>query len=247
MNTYITVMAGGLGKRMGSTIPKVLHLINDKPMLLMIIEQVRCFNPTKILIIVGQYRNIIEETLLKYTTLEDVEFVNQPIALGTGNAVFCTLDYLKPNSINLILNGDTPLLQYTTLKNIYDNFIQNKYNLQITAINLDDPYGNGRIIKDTNDVFLKIVEEKDCNENERKINLVNCGIYIANTDVLKQFIPLITNNNSQNEYYLTDLVELYKKNPENIIGLYELSNDKALEIYNVNTKEQLDQLVNLIK
>ncbi|AYV82180.1 MAG: uridyltransferase [Homavirus sp.] len=254
---HIIVLAGGQGKRMKSSLPKVLHLVNDKPMLLMIIEQVRNFNPSKIIVVVGKYYEIIKSTLLKYTKLDDITFVFQEPALGTGHAVLCTLNELEPtndnitlnelepNCVNIILNGDTPLIQYTTIKDIYDVFVKNNCSLQITCTELDNPTNNGRIIISDKGQFEKIVEEKDCTDKERNINLVNCGIYIATTNILKKYIPQITNMNAQKEYYLTDLVEIYKKTNNNV-GLYTLPKDKQVEITNVNTKEQLDQLNNLI-
>lgn len=239
---YITVLAGGIGKRMKSQLPKVLHQVNNIPMIVRILYEVKQLNPVKIIIVVGQYKDIIKNTIDKYIT--DINFVysiqNEP--LGTGNAVLSTLNNLDNNfSTNLILNGDTPMLKYNTLKNIYNNFIKNKYDLQITAIQATDPIGCGRIILDNTNKFTKIIEEKDCNDEEKKINLINCGIYISKINLLKKLIPEIKNNNFQKEYYLTDLVELCIHN-KNKIGLFIMNADQENEIININTKEQLDKL-----
>jgi UDP-N-acetylglucosamine diphosphorylase/glucosamine-1-phosphate N-acetyltransferase len=251
---YITILAAGIGSRMCSDLPKILHKINHKPMLLMIIEQARYLKPTKIFIVVGKFKDIIEQTLLKYISLDDIEFIIQESPLGTGHAILCTLPKLESNTVNLILNGDTPLLQHTTLKQIYckfvDNLISNYMELQITAINLNDPTGNGRIVQNyqnKNNIFQKIVEEKDCTDEERNIKLVNCGIYIVTTDVLKKYIPLISNNNNQKEYYLTDLVEIYKTQTNKNVGLCILDDSKYVEISNVNTRQQLLEVEELSK
>src|SRR5439155_866224 len=100
---YITILAGGLGKRMNSTIPKVLHEVDKKPMLVRIINEVLLLNPFKIILIVGEFKNIIEATLKKYINIDYIEFVLQKIPLGTGNAVLYSLEYLPENGINLII------------------------------------------------------------------------------------------------------------------------------------------------
>lgn len=237
---FITILAGGLGKRMNSMLPKILHEVNNKPMLVKIIEEVVELNPEKIIIIVGQYKELIKSTLDKYIDSNYIEYIIQEKPLGTGNAVYHSLDYLKSKcGINLILNGDTPLLKKNTICEIIENYKINNNKLQITAIELNNPTGNGRIIL-KNNIFERIIEEKDCNDDEKKIKLINCGIYLAEIDILVNFIPLIKNNNAQKEYYLTDIVEIYKKNTGNQIGLYIMNKDKELEIININTKEQLD-------
>lgn len=241
---YITILAGGLGKRMKSDLPKVLHKFNGKPMLVHIIETARKINPDsyKIIIVVGKYYPIIKQTIEEYTNINDIMFSFQEHPLGTGDAVKSTLDYLvNATDTNIILNGDTPLLQADTIQDILENYYEKNSKLQITAITLNDPTGNGRIILDDNLDFKNIVEEKDCNDNERKIKLVNVGIYVVNVAVIKDLIPKITNNNAQGEYYLTDIVKLYIYQ-NNKVNLHVLSDNKTHEIINVNTKEQLDSL-----
>ncbi len=240
----ITIMAGGLGKRMKSTLPKVLHEVGGKPMLVRIIENSLKLKPNKILVVVGQYRPIIEETLLKWNLLEKINFAIQEVPKGTGHAVLCTLDHL-PNDedhYNIILNGDCPMLSSSTIQSIVEEFESSNRNLQITSISLPNPHGSGRIIKDADDNFLRIVEEKDCDDEQRSIKAVNIGIYVAKNNTLKKYIPLIGNNNAQKEFYLTDIVEIYRLHENDGVGLIELDQSKLHEIKNVNTKEQLDEL-----
>jgi len=172
----IIILAAGLGKRMKSQLPKVLHKVARIPMLVKIINESRKLNPNKIFIVVGSYKETIENTIKEYTTLNNIIFVIQKKPLGTGDAVKSTLSILLNNSVNIILNGDTPLLKATTIHKIYNYFIKNNYKLQITAIELDNPTGNGRIIKN-NGIFESIVEENDCNNLQKQIKLVNC-VYI---------------------------------------------------------------------
>ena len=239
----VTIMAGGIGKRMESDLPKVLHLVNGEPMIIKIIQQVLNFNPQKILIVVGKFKNLIDESINNFLRKEDVnliDYVEQLTPLGTGDAIKCTLPYITnyKNKTNLILNGDTPMLKYQTLRHIVDTYNKSESNLLITAIELTNPSGNGRIIQ-KDGVFQAIVEEKDCDKDQKIIKICNCGIYVANTDTLLKYIPMINNKNAQNEYYLTDLVSIYKENEQHKVELAILPTEKELEIYNVNTKEQL--------
>lgn len=242
-NLTITILAGGLGKRMKSPLPKVLHVVRGRPMLVTIIEESLKLNPSKILIVVGQYKPIIEQTLDEWNLLDKINFTIQDPALGTGHAVLCTLEQLSssPDDYNIILNGDSPLLSCTTISEILSVFANSDKDIQITSISLDNPFGSGRILK-INDKFSRIVEEKDCSELERQINEVNIGIYVAKNNVLKKYIPQIKNNNSQKEYYLTTLVEIYLENETKDVGLIELDKSKLVEISNVNTIEELDKL-----
>jgi len=237
----VTILAGGLGKRMESPLPKVLHKVDGIPMIIRLLEEVEKLNPLKIYVVVGQYRDIIEQTINQYILNDlQINYIIQQIPMGTGHAVFCTLDQLEENSINLILNGDNPMLTKELLQELIFNFVVNQMAIQITAIKLNDPTGFGRIILNNNN-FEKIVEEKDCNDLQKQIQLINCGIYIVKSELLKKYIPQIRNNNAQYEYYLTDIVEVCKKN-EVSIGLYILDSSQELYITGVNTKEQLDNL-----
>lgn len=245
-------MAGGLGKRMNSDLPKVLHKVSDKPMLVKIIDAALPINPVKILIVVGKYRPIIEDVLNQYITPlvmnTKIEFINQMESLGTGHAIQCCTNYFKniPNTTILILSGDTPLLTTNTIQDFmtYNQHIRNKI---MTTI-LENPYGNGRIVRDSNNnnKFMKIVEEKDCNEIEKKIEEVNCGIYMFESHILMKYITKLTNNNAQSEYYLTDVVKIIKDN-DHPISIYVLPKNKQYELMNVNTHQQLEMINCVIK
>jgi bifunctional N-acetylglucosamine-1-phosphate-uridyltransferase/glucosamine-1-phosphate-acetyltransferase GlmU-like protein len=251
---YVTLLAAGIGKRMQSDLPKVLHKVKGEAMIIRLLKQVVLLNPNKILVVVGKFHDIIKNEIDKYIPpLGEMEsnfqnfllnnqiiYINQEQPLGTGDAVKCTLcEFNGEPIVNIILNGDVPMLQYHTIKEIYDHYLTQQSNFLITSINLANPTGNGRIIMDPNHNFKEIVEEKDCLPDQKKITLVNCGIYICHSDILTKFIPLIKNNNAQTEYYLTDLVKIYKDATNQKIDLFILSPEKEIEIYNINTKEQL--------
>jgi UDP-N-acetylglucosamine diphosphorylase/glucosamine-1-phosphate N-acetyltransferase len=235
----IIIMAGGLGKRMNSDLPKVLHNFGGKPMLLKIVHKATLLDPLKIFIVVGKYRTIIEETLRQYISLDKIEFIIQPEALGTGHAIQCCRDeLLKYKDTNVaILSGDTPLLKAATIRDIMDNF----HKVKIVTTIMNNPDGYGRIIE-TNGVFDKIVEEKDCSLEEKLVKKVNCGVYAFETEVLCKYLPLLQNNNAQNEYYLTDVIELIKNGEQINIDLHDMSEDKQIQIMGVNTIEQLTAL-----
>ena len=236
-NKVVIIMAGGLGKRMQSALPKVLHEILDKPMLVHVVERALELNPTKIFVVVGKYLPIIAETLRHHDLLKYVDFINQRVALGTGHAIQCCRDKLDNVANVLILSGDVPLIKSDTLHEMMDDL---KYARIMTTM-LQDPHGYGRIIEKEG-VFEKIVEDKDCNDEERKCQKANAGIYAFDSQMLYKYLPYISNDNAQKEYYLTDIVEIIKQHEGVSIELYDMPVDKQIELTGVNTKEQLQAL-----
>lgn len=236
VHNIIVIMAGGLGKRMFSDIPKVLHEIGGEPMLVRVLRQAIKLNPYKILLVVGKYKEIIEETISKYISIHNICFIDQSEARGTGHAIMCCRETLLtiPGSNVLILSGDTPLVRSNTMESLLDNV----KSVNVTVTNMEDPYGYGRIIENNN-VFEKIVEEKDCSDEERKVKKINCGMYVFNNNLLCKYLPYLTNNNAQKEYYLTDMIQIIKEHEQIVIDTYEISKKQQHEIKGVNTKEQL--------
>jgi len=255
----VIIMAGGLGKRMKSKVPKVLHQVGGVPMLARIIEQAILTGPEKIFVVVGKYKPMIEESLSyilqKYnkdnsdSTL--IEFVFQSESMGTGHAVRCCeytwTPFLRQGYRVLIMAGDTPLISAETMQDLFKKFGgggNNQY-LCITTTELKNPSGYGRIIRDPLDgnKFLEIVEEKDCLEHEKLINEINCGIYVFELDILNKYIRKLTCENAQKEYYLTDIIKIIKNGEKmNNIPTLKIPEENQLEIYGVNTREQLDYL-----
>ena len=243
----VLIMAGGLGKRMCSDIPKVLHCVQGKPMLVHVIENSWKIKPQKIILIVGHYRPIIEETLrnvLPPNIFYCLEFALQPEAQGTGHAIKCALDHLgddySPVTPVLILSGDTPLVTPETMNLLLTDL----NNAKIMTTRRSDPSGYGRIvIKDQ--CFQKIIEHKDCSQEELLITLVNTGIYTVTLKILDNYIPQINNQNAQQEYYLTDLFGLLVLN-RIAIQIYEMPVEHQLQLSGVNTKKQLEELNKLL-
>ena len=251
----VIIMAGGLGTRMNSNLPKVIHKINGVPMINYIIGNVyelhkhNQANVKKIFIVVGKYKHQIkceiDEYLQNNNTIHNmIEYINQETPMGTGHAIQCCVDKLKQykNSNTLILSGDVPLFSTQSMYNLIHNIDK----IKIIVTNIENPHGYGRIImKDEH--FDKIVEHNDCTDDELKITTINCGIYVVYTDILCKWILTIQNNNKKGEYYLTDIVEIIKREENTYIQLYELPSEKRIEVSGINTIEQLQELENLLQ
>lgn len=245
-NSCIIIMAGGLGKRMNSELPKVLHKLKNKPMLVHILETSLKLNVYKICIVVGKFYNIIKNTLNQYISKDiidsKIQFIMQEEPLGTGHAIMCCKNFLSklPEYITniCILSGDVPLITCNSINNLLNNVYS-----KILIAKMPNPYGYGRI-KIQNNKFVKIIEEKDCNDDEKKIVFINSGIYSFNTKLLLHYIDKLDNNNNQQEYYLTQIFELIAN--DNIrIDLSIIQDIK--EISGINSQEQLIILENYIQ
>ena len=243
MNLTVCILAGGEGKRMKSTLPKVLHLFKGKPMIVQVINRSLELNAQKIIIITGKHNELIQKTVKEYIdedSFKKLRFVIQETPLGTGHAVKCTLNYYENDEDVLILNGDTPNISTELLK----KFINSKGENKLLISEIDDPFGYGRIIMNNSDQIQKIVEEKDCNEYEKKVNKINSGIYLIKSNNLINYIPLIKNINSSKEFYLTDIIEIMLNYKINTYG-YLINKIENNLILGVNTKEQLNNLENI--
>jgi UDP-N-acetylglucosamine diphosphorylase/glucosamine-1-phosphate N-acetyltransferase len=241
------IMAGGLGKRMESNIPKVLHKIGGISMINHILLKLKVLqnlvNLEKVIIVVGKYEKQIRKAIEECIGELSISYVNQNEPLGTGHAIQCCREELLkfPNSDILILSGDVPLLSpYTML-----NLLKNPSLVKLITTKLTNPDGYGRVVTN-NGVFDKIVEQKDCNSEELEILNINGGIYSINSKILCKYLPYLKNENKQKEFYLTDIVEIIKREENVQIGLFEIESEKRIEIIGVNTISQLKELEQLI-
>jgi len=237
-------MAGGLGKRMGSLVPKVLHEINEKPMICYVIEKAFIVGCEKVGIIVGKYYDIIKNKIEEFFPQNDkILYILQDEPLGTGHAIKCSLTWMKDN-LNLdtnilILSGDVPLISTETLSNLLEQ------DNSILITKTTKPDGCGRIIFNSNNNVEKIIEQKDCNPDQLLIQYINCGIYNIKLYILLKTIIEIKNLNLSKEYYLTDMIEI-ANNFGYKINKYELPEDKTIEIANINTQEDLVYVKSMI-
>jgi UDP-N-acetylglucosamine diphosphorylase/glucosamine-1-phosphate N-acetyltransferase len=250
------IMAGGLGKRMNSDLPKVLHKIAGVPMICHILTKLKNLSSDKpsdkkVMIVVGKYRQIIEETINNFLQEKDLQFLIEKIQyidqfepMGTGHAIqCCRSELLKYQNANvLILSGDVPLISSQLMMKM----ITNLNTIRIAVTRLENSTGYGRILE-KDGKFDKIVEEKDCNAEQKTIQKVNCGLYAVDCNTLCRYLPYLKNNNSQNEYYLTDIIEIIKREERiDAVEMCEISKESQHEIMGVNTLQQLEELEKII-
>ena len=233
----VLIMAGGLGKRMNSELPKVLHELNGLPIIVHVLKSVLNMDATSIIyIIVGAFRDQIEKVVNQHFFKSDYfRYINQPEPLGTGHAIQCCLPVLQQqfSSVKvLVLSGDVPFFSTQSMRDVMN--IQSK--ATIVATQMEEPYGYGRIIQSSSG--LRIVEEKDCTDEEKQVKLVNCGIYAFENETLCQNLPKIKNENAQNEYYLTSIFETIQGK----VGFYEIPAEKQYEVCGINTPDQLEEM-----
>jgi len=222
----VLILAAGLGKRMKSKYPKVVHKILGKPMINWVVDLGTRFG--EVGVVVGHKAEIVQSYLP-----EDVKTYLQQPQLGTGHAVMCAKEFLSPNEDILILYGDVPLLKSETIEKLQQAHKESGADVTVLTFIADDPTGYGRIIRENGKV--RIVEHKDANDEERKIKEVNSGIYIFSGSFLIDNILKLTNDNAQGEYYLTDLVSMAGKVETLIL-------DDSIQVSGVNDRVQLAQL-----
>jgi bifunctional UDP-N-acetylglucosamine pyrophosphorylase/glucosamine-1-phosphate N-acetyltransferase len=195
----IIILAAGAGTRMKSTLPKVLHKISGKEMLYYSIKEASKLSDDVTVVLYHQAK-LVQETMQKYFSNINFVIQNHKNYPGTGGAVMgITPKYEK----TLVLNGDMPLIQASEL----EKFQQSDSTIVMSVLNLENPTGYGRVIINNNSVE-KIVEQKDANEEQKKVKTVNAGIYQFDTKFLLNSLPKLSNSNAQKEYYITDLVEI---------------------------------------
>jgi len=224
---------------MNSELPKVCHKYKGSSMILHAIQCCNNIPVTAIWVVMGKYRDVIYDHIGNNKITE----IRQLDALGTGHAVQCALpnlNHVDENDCLLILPGDAPLIKTSTLRKMYAQHLTNNSDCTLLTCHVPNPYGYGRIILDEIHNGIKsIVEEKDASNEQRKIDLVNGGFYIFRINNLIKYLPQLDNNNVNGEYYLTDLIEIYRKNGLRV-DAYVI--DDHNEISNVNTQEELERI-----
>ena len=206
MNIEVVVLAAGQGSRMKSDLPKVLHPIAGKPMLAHVLDAARVVNAQALHVVVGHGADTVKAI---FSEASDIQWALQTEQNGTGHAVKMALPNLQADGVTLILYGDVPLIQSNTLQSLVDIAKNNLTGL--LTVNMDDPTGYGRIVRDANQKVKAIVEHKDANESELAIQECNTGILSVPTAKLHEWLPELSNDNAQREYYLTDVIEMSVK------------------------------------
>jgi bifunctional UDP-N-acetylglucosamine pyrophosphorylase/glucosamine-1-phosphate N-acetyltransferase len=236
----IVILAAGQGKRMGpsltKSVPKVLHLVAGRPMLAHVLDAVSAGTtgmPVNIVVVVGHGANQVQEMFPSGASADrSLRFVEQSQQLGTGHAVLQAAPLLDEAVPTLVLYGDVPLIRPTTLQRL----LAVGGDVALLTVQLAQPAGYGRIVRDWHGNVLRIVEERDADEDERKLTEVNTGILIAPTARLKRWLKALSNDNEQREYYLTDVIAQAVAERCRVIAVECSDSD---ETRGVNSKEQL--------
>ncbi len=232
---HTLILAAGKGTRMKSELPKVVHPILGKPMVSYVIDAAKAVGSEKTIVITGFKSELVRHTL----TNEQVEFVEQPQQLGTGHAVQCyaRTSPSRPNHL-MVVCGDTPLISQQTLKQMIELHLQQRPAITMMTLEMSDPGNYGRIIRRDGKV-VAIREAKDCTKEELKITEVNLAVYLFDTDFLFSNIFKLNSKNSQNEFYLTDLVEMAEKQGLKVQAVIEKDESSTLGI---NSRQHLAQV-----
>ncbi|MDM5181410.1 bifunctional UDP-N-acetylglucosamine diphosphorylase/glucosamine-1-phosphate N-acetyltransferase GlmU [Massilia sp. DJPM01] len=234
----VVILAAGMGKRMQSALPKVLHPLAGKPLLQHVIDTARALAPSKLCVIYGHGGAAVPEMLKRQdsTGHAAIDTALQEPQLGTGHAVSQAVPQLDEDAPTLILYGDVPLTTVASLKRLVDAAGTDK--LGILTVVQANPFGLGRIVREGGTI-TRIVEEKDASEAERAICEINSGIMVAPTRHLKKWLGSLSNNNAQGEYYLTDIVAQAVLDGVPVVS----ANPSAeWEVAGVNSKVQLAEL-----
>ena len=233
------ILAAGQGKRIKSDLPKVLHKGCSKEMVNHLIDKLRKGNVEDINVIVGKGAELVKEN----TKARNVSYSLQEEQLGTGHAVKCAMEFLKNKKGTVaVFNGDAPLIKEETIEELFKIHKENGNSATILTSILDDASGYGRIIRNENEV-LKIVEHKDCNEEEIKVREINSGMYCFEIESLVECLNNLSNNNSQGEYYLTDVIGMMKEKNEKV-GALVISYEETL---GVNSRVQLAEVEAILR
>jgi bifunctional UDP-N-acetylglucosamine pyrophosphorylase / glucosamine-1-phosphate N-acetyltransferase len=230
----VIILAAGRGKRMNSNLPKVLHQLAGKPLLQYVVETVSQLNPQAIYAVYGNGGSQVPDYLAHLAVI----WVKQEEILGTGHAVAQAIPKIKNDESQLlILLGDTPLVNIATLKKLIHATKPNEIGL-ITLMT-SHPFGLGRILRDNQGKVIQIVEEKEATLAQKKIPEVNSGIFYVPVKLLKRWLPKLKKANAQEEYYLTDIIEMAVAGKTNVVTV---SSDIEGEMQGVNDRVQLAKI-----
>ncbi|ENZ00367.1 bifunctional UDP-N-acetylglucosamine diphosphorylase/glucosamine-1-phosphate N-acetyltransferase GlmU [Clostridium thermobutyricum] len=234
------ILAAGQGTRIKSDIPKVLHKVCGKEMVNHVIDNMRKASIEDVNVIIGKGAELVK----KETESRKVSYSLQEEQLGTGHAVKCAAEFLKgKKGTVLIFAGDAPLTKETTIKELIKYHEENNNSATLLSALVEDPTGYGRIIRDENGQVLKIVEHKDCNEEELKVNEMNAAMYCFDIEDLVNALEKISNDNVQGEYYLTDAIGIVKEEGKKVGAVVTDYEDTI----GVNSRAQLAEAEEILR
>jgi len=233
MQLDVVILAAGQGTRMRSDLPKVLHRLGGRPMLTHVVAAARALEPARIVVVYGHGGERVREAVADPT----LRWALQDQQLGTGHAVSRALPELSGDGLVLVLYGDVPLVRPQTLQSLVD--AARTGGLALLTVELDDPSGYGRIIRDAEGRVLRIVEHKDADEAQRRVREINTGLLAAPAGKLRQWLAQLSNDNAQGEYYLTDVVAMAVADGTPVTAVRAAD---PIEVQGVNDRAQLAEL-----
>jgi bifunctional UDP-N-acetylglucosamine pyrophosphorylase/glucosamine-1-phosphate N-acetyltransferase len=235
----VVIMAAGMGTRMKSRLPKVLHRLAGRALVQHVIDTAAALHARRIVVVTGNGASEVEAAVAQGAQASGMAvpaFVRQEPQLGTGHAVQQAVPVLPDEGVTLILNGDVPLIEAATLQNLVDR--SGGRALALLSVEMPDPNGYGRILR-TGDAVRAIVEHKDATEAQRRITEVYTGFMAVPNSLLKRWLSRLTKDNAQDEYYLTDIVQLAIEDGADVLAV--TTNDRV-QVDGVNTPAQLAAL-----
>lgn len=234
-NITAVILAAGKGTRMKSNKAKVLHELFFKPMLHHVLDTVTQTEIDQTAVIIGHQRQHVLDSLARYSLIDPVFQEEQ---LGTGHAVLCAEEFCHSTDLVMILCGDTPLIRPGTLQAMIEQHRNSSATLTLMTTLLEDPFGYGRIISDTDGNVLKIIEQKDATEDQQAIKEINGGIYLVDAGFLFTSLKQVGTENSQGEVYLTDIVAIANNQGQRVSKFFH---SPAIDILGVNSRVELSQ------
>ncbi len=241
-NVAVIILAAGLGTRMKSNKAKVLHEIQNRPMILYVVETARKIVGDDIIVVVG---NQAEEVQAIVSETAKTFFAYQDQQLGTAHAVMCAMPHVPAHCDEVVvLCGDVPLIQPETITDLVEDHLKSARDISLLAVELENPFGYGRVEHDEKNQVCGIIEEADASNEQKQIKLINAGIYCINKQFLIDALPKIESNNAQGELYLTDIMGIgYRENKE--MGVRVASDH--LQILGVNNCQDLEAVDAIMK
>lgn len=241
----ILILAAGLGTRMKSRLAKVLHKLGGRPLIAHVCRTAAYLGPRRIYVVVGHQADDVRVAVEQEMGGNQTGFITQSEQRGTGDAVMAARSLLEgADSAILILSGDVPLVRAETLRALFTKHADDKASCTVLAVRLENPTGYGRIVRDATGGFLKIVEQRDATGDEKQIREINSGIYCFQSKKLFAALERVRPNNSQGEYYLTDVLGILRDDGESV-AVY--LHDDAREVSGVNTRAELAEFENLLR
>ncbi len=232
----IVILAAGQGTRMNSSLPKVLHTIAGKSMLEHVVDAGRVFDDARLHVVIGHGAEHIRSAIKS----DDIHWVVQEQQLGTGHAVQQALPFLRPEATALVLYGDVPLVNPATLKQMVLSVDAD--NLVLLTVDLENPAGYGRILRDGSNCVTSIVEQKDATEEQLRIHEVNTGIMATSVANFSRWLPALNNANAQKEFYLTDIIAMAHSDSVSINTQSAMSEAEVLGVNDRHQQARLERI-----